>query len=679
MISIWDMVVGFGYPEDSRNAYIGVGIGVFAVAALIALLTLPLLIYLIDKYYTEKLRKGRGAANDKDCNYKNDTFRIIISFLICACIHTLLILVMSTHGMYFLYKINKYKGSLREMDYSFTKNRLAYVVPSNHYVLYFLEAAYEAVEESLVLWGFLFLVNSICSLNIKHFYFKTFTIVLFIRVAFVFACHFNSWEFLVNQVYSANDQSNIREVAFSMYPFHTVQKSLRILEILCSLVVFIPFARYMRLSIAQKEEECNLRQEGNVSEENTPLHGHNIGLINKEKREIEFAKKYLRGYTVFLGIHFLLNFLECHFISLAVYHITQEGNLAVLIVEMVTSVLTDILAFVPSFIFLLFITYFVYAVTKGNVAQQYGEPEQQQGYRCKRCMLIGSIILFSSMFCSGLIGYLRFTNGDSILIELNNYDYILFNESSNTSLSGFVGSCDHIEFSNSPQNHLTKGDLLTLYFDPETGNLSGVNFYEDYDETPIHINEKINVNWPLANTRTWFPANTCLHNIEVFGRKSINYTLTPSQYPCYENKGTGSVNGGLRILCSNYEEKRKQETYLYCTTDTTNKCCIPSNSMITPIIDLPNHSFTASRPRYVGKKALNITHPIASPKKFLIEFYHPQESVDPGVTQTRMFFMTCLNSYSWAAVILIATFFIMGMYLSLCIVCLSRLLSSCFV
>ena len=684
MISIWDMVVGSGYPED--HAYIGIGMGVFVLSFLIALMTLPLLIYLIERYYTQllKLTRRGGGRLDRSRNYEYDYYRIIIFFLFGACILILLIIVMSTHGLYFMYKICIYINDLREIDHELQKNRLTYVIPSTHYVLYFLEAAYEAAEENLILWGFLFLVNFICTLTVKQFYFKIFTMVLSIRVVFVFACHFNTWEYLVNRVYddSVKEEirSNIKSLAMAMYPFHTIPKALRVLEIMCSLIVFIPFALYIRRLIAQKLVECNLRDENNRPEERTLLRGYHLGLINaKEKVEIEFAKKYLCGYTLFLVIHLILNILDCHFIVLIVYEITHNGNNAVLAVEMVTSVITDILAFAPSFLFLLFITYFVYSTTKvvRQVVRQDGETEQHQKYRYKRYRLTGLIILFCSLFCTGFIGYLRFTDGDSILIHLKNYDYILFNESRKTDLSKFIDSCDQVDFSDYSQNQLTIFDSLTLYYDPVEGNLTDINFYEDYDEIPSYINENITSGLPNFSTRMWFPANTCLHDIKVEGDNSINYTLTPIPYPCYYTHEKGSVNYGLRIMCSEYEEREKQATILFCTTNTSNNCCIPNDSMITTN-GLAAHSFTANRPRYKGKNATNNLQPKIQ-KNFLIEFIQPQVNVNIGERESRIFFMTCVHNYWWATGILLLIFIIMGMYLSLCFVCLSKLLSSCFV
>ena len=695
MISIWDMIVGSGYPNDL--AYIGIGMAVFALSFLIALITLPLLIYLIEKYYTQilKLQLGAGGRLDRERSYEYDHFRIIICFLIGICILTLLIVVMSTHGLYFLYKIYIYEDYLYEINHEFQKNRLTYVVPSFHYVLYFLEAAYEAAEENLILWGFLFLVNFICKLTVKQFYFKIFTIILSIRVVFVFVCHFNIWELFVNCVaYHRHVQdttvSNIQWLALATYPFHTIPKALRVLEILCSLIVFIPFALYIRRLIAQELTECNLRDENNIPGEGAPLCGYNVNQIYvKQRAEIEFAKKYLRGYTVFLIIHLILNLLECHFISLTVYsrvdESTDRGNNAVIIVEMVISFITDILSFAPSFLFLLFITYFVYSTPKRKVVredEQDGELEQRRTYKYKRYTLTSVIILFCSLFCTGLIGYLRFTDGDSVFIELKKLDFILLNETRETNLSKFVASCDQIKFSKSPQNKLTQFDFLTLYYARMVGNLADINFYEDYDENPFYIDEEVIVDMPDPSERLWFPANTCLHNIQVCEVNAINYTLVPVPYPCYELNSEGSANHGLRILCSEYEKREKtQSSILFCTTNVSlpnNSCCIQKDSIITPNT-MEIHRFTAKRPRYIGKNAINSNLTLKSPKKLLIEFNHTQVGVDVGNQNSRIFFITCLQNQLWAAGILILIFLLMGTYLSVCFLCLSALLSFCFI
>ncbi|KAI6652799.1 hypothetical protein LOD99_4185 [Oopsacas minuta] len=670
MISIWDMIVGSGYPIG--KLYIGIGMGVFAISLLVSLLTLPFIIFLIDKCYSrvQKVTLGGGGRFDKDKQYEYDHFRIVICFLVGVIIFMLLTIVMSVHGIYFLYKmfiderylqkINNYEGQGE------SKALYIYVIPTSHYVLYFLEAAYEAAEGNLILWGFLFLVNFISNLTDKEFYFKIFTLILSLRVIFVFACHFNIWELIIN-ISDFEDDSTIQTLALEAYPFHTFAKLLRVVEILLSLIIFIPFALYMRRLMINKSNEDN--------EEDQPL------LLDPMKArfttEMKFGRKYLRGYIVFLLIYLVLNLIECHLVSLIVSSAKESSKTVEFLFAM--SVVADILAFLPSFLFLLFITYFAYSTTKKGAVKSDNQEFGPRRHKRKRFLFIGFIILFSSVFCASFIGYLRFTDGDDFQVDFHPGDYILVpppNDTQTTNLSTFINSCDSVKISGSPSYQLTIFDFLEYYFNDfyyKDINKTRLLFYKDYEKNQKYFNQRLNMITPMP---LWFPGNTCFYNITLV--ESINYTVIPFPYPCYDAfnpSNEGSANAGLRVMCLGFEDAmKKNQEILFCTKNESmsnnNNCCLHKDSII-GANNIKPQIFTARRPFYMGYNLTTNYSNLKSGK--LIQFSHQFPYSDKET-----FYLTCQYT-PWLAVgILVSICLLMGLYLTLSYIIVSKLFSLCY-
>ncbi|KAI6649905.1 hypothetical protein LOD99_6454 [Oopsacas minuta] len=657
MISIWDMIVASGYPTG--ELHIGIGMGVFAISLLVSLFTLPVIIFLIDMYYSrvQKVTLGGGGHFDKNKQYGYDHLRIVICFLVSVIIFMLLTIVMSVHGIYFLYKMFIDERYLHIVNNSQgqggSKDLYTYVIPTSHYVLYFLEATHEAAEGNLILWGFLFLVNSINNLTGKEFYFKIFTLLLSLRVIFVFACHFNIWELIIN-ISDFEDDSTIQTLALEAYPFHTFAKLLRVVEILLSLIIFIPLAVYMRHIMINRSNEYTDEDQ----------HGIRRLLIPDEmrdgfKKEMKFWRKYMCGYSVFLLIYLFLNIIEGNLVGLIVSIAKESSNKVELLFAM--SVVTDILAYIPSFSYLLFIAYFAYPTTKKGAVKSDNR-EGAKRHKRKRFLFIGFIILFSSVFCASFIGYLRFTDGDDFRIDFHPGDYILVPPPDDTQLSTFINSCDSVKISGSPSYQLTIFDSLKHYYN-DTGykdiNKTRLLFYKDYEKNQKYFNQQLNTIQPMS---MWFPADTCFYDITLVD--SINYTVIPFPYPCYDfhpYKET-SANDGLQVMCSGFENamKENQET-LFCTKNESmgnnNNCCLHKDSVIWTNNPKPQ-KFTARRPFYMGYN--NITDYSSLKNGKLIQFSNQFPYGDKEI-----FYLTCQYT-PWLAVgILVSICLLMGLYLTL--------------
>ena len=666
MISIWDMVVSSGYP--TADGTIEIGIGMFVSSMLISLITLPIIICLVDVFYDRKLKVRLGG--DKEKKYEIDYYRVTICFLVGIIILMLLNIVMSAHGIFFLSKMYMYEPYLHKIkDYEGSdRNMYNYIVPSNHYVLYFLEAAYEAATENLILWGFLFLVNFISKLSRKDFYFKTFTFFLIIRVLFVFVCHFNIWELITNSVDPKLENAyEFHKFALAIYPYHTSPKTLRVAEILCSLIVFSAFAIYTWKLTTLRMRELT---EGIFD----PL----LGQPNAEAEliiEIKFVRKYLIGYTLFLVIHLFINIIECHFISLYVDLKTEVMTKTLLYLEMGLSIFADVLAFFPPFLFLIFITLIAYFAVKNRVGRQTNEEDEEpKRFRKKRLLLTIPIIIFCSVFFASFIGYLRFTDGDDMQVRLHPGDYLVINPSDNTSFSDFLRSCDIYELSGSPTYQLDYFDFLEYYYGkinkPPLDN-TRILRYETYEENNKTLQQEIHL--PPDVMYMWFPANTYFLNIS----ESINFTVVPYPYPCYHDfiDNQGTPNDGLRILSAQYTEI--EEEYLYCTKNEPNasdKCRLDKDSIISSEEYIP-FSLTAVRPFYTGKK--QTTEQFLG-NGSLIEFNRTIPYMRESSVNEEIFYLTCHHNQWVAAGILVGILGIMGLYLTLGYICLINSFSRVF-
>ena len=667
---------------------------------LISLIILPVTICLVDKFYVRKSKERSGG--DKVKKYEIDCYyRITICFLVGVIILMLLNIVMSAHGIFFLSKMYMNEPYLHT-NQSSDRKMYIYIIPTNHYVLYFLEAAYEAAEENLILWGFLFLVNLLSKLSSQVFYFKTFTIVLVIRVLFVFICHFNIWELAMNK-FTLED--NFHKFALAIYPFHTSPKTLRVAEILCSLIVFSAFAIYAK-------KLTSGRMQGMDGLSRSLLNHGNLKIEAERTAERKFVRKYLVGYTLFLVYHLVINLIECHFINLFYGLSMIEIPKELMYIEMGTSVLADVLAIIPPFLFLLLITLIACIGMKNIAGRQINEViteteeienttesedyceeneeieeeigrielkkrkrvEEKERFRIKRLLLTTLIIVFCSTFSASFIGYLRFTDGDNMQVSLHPGDYLVINTSRNTPFSEFLKSCKRYEITGSPTYQLDAFDFLEYLYPMNTYELDDTRIlrYKTYEENNTPLHQEIDV--PSDLMRMWFPANTCFRNIS----KSVNFTVVPYPYPCYHDfiDNQGTPNDGLRILCSKYD--KISEEYMNCTKNDSNareQCCLQKDSIISS--EDISFSLTAVRPYYTG---INPTTNHFLEEGSLIEFNRTIPYMgENSMTNEEKFYLTCHHDKWEVGVgIVVGILVIMGLYLTVGYLCLIKLFSRVF-
>ena len=154
MFSIWEIIVSGVYPA-SEVGYI-IGFFILVMLILLSLLILPFLIYFFEKYckLSKEIPLGPRGRLNRERQYEFDTCRIIIIFLITDMVDLLLVITLSSHGLYFLSTMYKYRDYLYQFDgisnTSSTKFNV-YVIPFSHYALYGMKALYQATLESLFL------------------------------------------------------------------------------------------------------------------------------------------------------------------------------------------------------------------------------------------------------------------------------------------------------------------------------------------------------------------------------------------------------------------------------------------------------------------------------------------------------------------------------------------------
>ena len=730
MISIWDMIIGGGYPEGA--SYFIIGICIFVISIIIALFTLPFLIYTLDKYYRlfKKIPLGPNGNIKKEKQHEFDYDRIIMIFLISDIFVLLLTIIMSAHGIYFLSDMLQYHDYL----YKFTaksnnKKSYVYVFPTPHYIVYVLQALFEAGQENLFFWGFLFLANYICKLINKPFYFKTFTFLLFIRVALAFVYNFNLWELLV---YSrAQENLNLEAIGLAAHPFHTFAKSNRAFWLIYSLIVFTPFAVYLHRLVSRRlndltNEDANLigDHQSDDSEDDDQVDFNQDPNVNDEKTQIKLVKRYLWLYIVFLVVNLLVAILECHFPNFAIQLAGNHENEVETVTESIIalSALSDILSFIPSFIFLFFITILGYKTAKNIVGEQDQDedmPEQKykrflkiETYKrffmvgaYKRFLMIGTIIFLFSFCCTGMIGYLRFSAGNFFQVILMPGDFIKLDKSKHTPYSSFYETCDTLEYSRTAPYLLTKFDLMSLFYRPEyylygnhCPNSTGLGFYNGWYQDPAEFAEQIEILFPDNIPIMWFPAGTNFSNFTIISNSKVsnniedwplNFSYIHYPYPCYKDDNSDTPNTGLQIICSNYNQLKKNPLYLPCNTpNTTNSCCLEQDSIILDEIENSGNtrnqfSFIATRPNHKGK-GNNLFDEIVKgkplnevPVSFISLKYHPNtEDYDDNHCT---FFIICRNSRLWASLILVGIFLSITVYLCLSIIIISKLLSPYFI
>ena len=502
MITIWDMIVNSRYPPE--DGYIYVGTIVFSLSILVSVCILPFVVYFLWDIVKPLLRRQALFRNN---NHDFHQFLITLSLFVAVILLNVITVTMGIHGIYFLTQIKMNKNFIPGIREGVKDVSIAYIIPSSHYVLYFLEAALEAARENLLLWGFLFLANFVCKLVAKNFYFKTFTVLLVVRVMFVFICHFNLWELIFNRIGGeGGERGELKDLAYALIPFHTFAKLLRTFEILLNILVYIPFMFYLRQIVKEKLIEFDQRPEGQgVSIYDTWTNR----LCNRE--EMLFIRKYMNFYTFLLIVEFLLDLIESQLPNFIVKYFFEVPLKDVIIIEMVFAVLNQFLSLCLPLLSITFIILLINSIRQKGLAQNdqqnYGSIEDEEDLstnnstslrnKLKRKILVNTcvisiIALTITMFSS----YLWYTPGSRVHIILKPGDYIRLDDVASTSLGEFMSSCDRVTAAFNVSEQFTIFDLNLLetstinrdWYNCEASN--SVRFYNDYASEQVYTVQK---------------------------------------------------------------------------------------------------------------------------------------------------------------------------------------------
>ena len=702
MISIWGIIVAGVYPDEHEVGYF-IGICIFVISILLSLLILPFLIYFLEKYcrLSKEIPLGPGGKRNRERQYEFDTCRIIIAFLITDMVVLLLVITLSSHGIYFLSTMYKYRDYLYQFDAlsntSSTKFNV-YVIPFSHYALYGMQALYQATQEGLLLWGFLFLANYICKLTNKPFHFKTFTFILLIRISLTLGFNFNLWDVIMNEV----QNKGLHMVGLAAYPLPTFEKSYKSIWLLYSLIVFVPFAVYLRRLALQRLRALSIAERDNFGEDQEevliPANANTIAIA-----EIRLVVRYSWLYIAFLVVFLAKTIFECNFPSFALRYIEVSDAEIVNILTIAISAIDIFLSGLLALMLLGFITLFGYSAAR-DIAVRRNESEHTSrknvAYYCKKLLTIGGIIFLFSLCCTGMIGYLHFVANDYFQITLMPGDFIELNNG-NTSYSSFSETCDTLKYSRTPPYVLTPFDKMKLiypyknisddsYYCPNSQDLG---FYEHSQQLPEY-REQIHI---FSSTRfpvMWFPAGTTLSNFTHYPLNqnsvedwSLNFSVIPYPYPCYKDYIRNDPNRGLGVICSNYDHLKENPFNLTCDTQNrTDSCSLKQDSIIfnqTNKTDF-QYSFTVSRPNHTGN-GTNLFNETVNNSKDLKEIlfislqYHLNMDIGDFDKNRCSFFVVCHNDMWKASLILVGIFVFILCYLCLSVFILSKLLSPFFV
>ena len=660
MISIWEIIVAGVYPAGEVGYIIGIFILVMSI--ILSLLILPFLIYFLDKFYklSKKIPLCSRGSRSKEKRYEFDTYRIIIAFLITDVVVRLLSITLSSHGIYFLSTMYEYRDYLYQFDALSNSTTLkVYVIPFSHYILYLIYALYQATQESTILWVFLFLANYICNLIDKPFHFKTFAIILLIRITLTFGFNFNLWDVIMNEV----QNNGLHMVGLAAYPLNTFENSYKSIWLLYSLIVFVPFSVYLRRLTSQKLRSLSIAQDniarGDQEDEVLIRDRSNVISI----AEIKLVVRYSRIYIVFLVVILAKTIFECYFPSFALRYTgvsdAETGN----ILKITLSAIDIVLSCLPALMLLAFI-FLGYSAAR-DIAVRRNESEDTSrknvAYYCKKLLTIGGIIFLFSFCCTGMIGYLHFVANDYFQITLMPGDFIELNNG-NTSYSSFSETCDTLKYSRTPPYVLTPFDKMKLIYENHSHyeycpNSQDLGFYKHSQQLPEY-REQIHI---FSSTRfpvMWFPAGTTLSNFTSYPLAQnsgedwpLNFSFIPYPYPCYKDYIRNDPNRGLGVICSNYDRLKENPFNLTCDTQNrTDSCSLEQDSIIFNQTNETEfqYSFTVSRPNHTGN-GTNLFNEIVNNSKDLKEIlfislqYHLNMDIRDFDKNQCSFFVVCHN------------------------------------
>ena len=494
-------------------------------------------------------------------------------------------------------------------------------------------------------------------------------------------------------------------VGLAAYPLHTFENSYKSIWLLYSLIVFVPFAVYLRRLASQRLRSLSIA-EGNIAfgnqEDEVLIPDVNV---NNIIAEIKLVVRYSWLYIAFLVVFLANSIFECNFPRFALRYTGVSDAETVNILTITLLAIGIFLSCLLSLMLLALITFLGYSAVRDIAIrrnQSEDTPRQSVSYYRTRILTIGGIIFLFSLCYTGMVGYLRFVANDYFQITLMPGDFIELNNG-NTSYSSFSETCDTLEYSKTPPYVLTQFDKMKFIYPYKNisniddndycPNSQDLGFYKHSQQFPEY-REQIHI---FSSTRfpvMWFPAGTTLSNFTSYPLTlnsvedwPLNFSFIPYPYPCYKDYIRNDPNRGLGVICSNYDHLKENPFNLTCDTQNrTDSCSLEQDSIIfnqTNKTDF-QYSFTVSRPNHTGN-GTNLFNEIVNNSKDLKEIsfislqYNLNKDIRDFDKNQCSFFVVCHNDMWKASLILVGTFVFILCYLCLSVFILSKLLSPYFV
>ena len=581
MISLWDMIISSRFP--SGGSYSRIGIAVFIISLILSAGIMPLVIHSI--WLIVKpigMRRGIFGRAEHDFNHYRVTLGIFVSILILQVVTT----IISIHGLFFLINMKLYSDYLVNLDNNGV-DFLGYVVPSSHHVLYFIEACLEAARENLLLWGFLFLVNYICKLVVKKFYFKIFTGLLIVRVLFVFVCAYRIPELIANKLHNIN--SSYFNVIEASSPFHTFSKSLRTLEILINVIICFYFMLYLWRQIGDRIKILDQRPD---HQEASPFDTQMNTLCNRN--EMLRIKKYSILYASLLISELILNLIQCQFPNFFYTYYTNDVHILTSL-EMALAITTDILSFVLPLLTILFILILIRSMGEYRNRQEnsrnYGSiTGDHQAFNdltrkaklkliSKGILVNGFAIFVIAFLITAFTSYLWYSPGNRIHLVFRPGDYLHLDRGE---ICDYMRTCDHVSAERIKDSQFTVFDINSVPPDflvpRKCPNETSIVFYRNITQPEIQtVNISISDINHITGEQFWYPNGSYFDNFNVNTTVTLLGDYLPN--PCYSDKYQLT---GFEVTCNNYSGTRPHVN-ITCeiNTNKNNRCNIQQTGVYT--------------------------------------------------------------------------------------------------
>lgn len=668
MLSLWDMLVASRYPYELKYFYLG--ISVFVAAFLLSICILPYVIHSI-WVIVKPVGKKRAVFGNKEHDYNH--YRITVAIFVSVIILQVVSVIICVHAVYFLANIIAYKEfiiNIKERGQDFS----GYLIPSDHYILYFLEAVLEAAREALLLWGFLFLVNYICKLIVKKFYFKTFFFLLILRVGFVFVCSLRIPELIANLA----NNDNFKKVLLASSPFQTLAKSLRTLEISINLFLCIIFVIFLWRSIREKLNMIENRPDGQPA---SPFDSRINTLC--DTREMRRIKKYAILYLVLLTTELILSLIQCQFPNFVVRYKDMVVEDTILL-EIIFAFLTDVLSFILPILTILFIVILINSMGKyrtfqnnppsyGSVAHNDELPHDNIPYAQSmkltfKCILInGGIVLLIAIVITAFTSYIWFVKGNRAHVILRPGDYIRLDDKE-SDLYKFMNTCDTVMAERNVDREFTVFDMKEEdeedSFTPKSCLFNqSVLFYRN--PTQKTNQSKFIDNQAIISGLYWLPRGTYFNNFTTPQKLEFSVKFHPE--PCYTRKLDVT---GFFLTCGNMSYPQ----YKF-SCENGSDCMLTQSGVYH--ISLPDDvtgqvTFSWNRPMFVGTGNPGVSyHDIEEDvRKFDVVQFENIQMRDYSDNYCSVYFVCYMAKWK-AGIYCVSTFVVVVVYLSVTLLVLT--------